>query len=128
MSGEMLPGLKIVEHIKHKDDRGDFSELWKTANDNMRGTFRQLNCATSKQYVLRGMHKQDQTKLVMPVDGEIFDVALDPVTGKWFGILLDNSESTSGNLSSGVFQYFFKYALQVAPSFNALFVDTSPCP
>lgn len=93
MSGEMLPGLKIVEHTKHKDDRGDFSELWKTANDNMRGTFRQLNCATSKQHVLRGMHKQDQTKLVMPVDGEIFDVALDPVTGKWFGIFLDNSRA-----------------------------------
>lgn len=85
----MLPGLKVIQHNKHKDSRGDFCELWKLPDDNMRGTFRQLNLATSKQHVLRGMHRQDQSKLVMPVHGEIFDVALDPETGKWFGIKLD---------------------------------------
>jgi dTDP-4-dehydrorhamnose 3,5-epimerase len=88
---ELLPGLEIIKHTKYSDYRGDFCELWKTATDNMRGTFRQLNAATSKRNVLRGMHRQDQTKLVMPVIGTIFDVALDPETGKWFGIQLDNS-------------------------------------
>jgi dTDP-4-dehydrorhamnose 3,5-epimerase len=92
-SGEMLPGLKIIEHTKYADDRGNFSELWKTASDNMRGEFRQLNAAKSTRNVLRGMHKQDQTKLVMPVAGNIFDVALDPETGKWFGIHLDDSNA-----------------------------------
>jgi dTDP-4-dehydrorhamnose 3,5-epimerase len=86
MSGEMLPGLQIIEHTKYKDSRGDFCELWK-----MRGNFRQLNIASSKRDVLRGMHRQNQYKLIMPVYGSIFDVALDPETGKWFGIFLDNT-------------------------------------
>lgn len=87
----MLPGLKIIHHKKYKDDRGDFCEFWKSSDDGMRGTFRQLNLASSKKYVLRGMHRQDQTKLVMPVYGEIFDVALNPETGEWFGIRLDQN-------------------------------------
>jgi dTDP-4-dehydrorhamnose 3,5-epimerase len=87
----MLPGLQVIHHKKYNDDRGNFCELWKSTSDNMRGTFRQLNLATSKKHVLRGMHRQDQTKLVMPIFGEIFDVALDPETGKWFGIVLDQN-------------------------------------
>ena len=89
--GEMLPGLQVIKHTKHKDTRGDFCELWKINNDSMRGEFRQLNCATSAYAVLRGMHRQNQTKLVMPVHGQIFDVALDPENGKWFGIELDET-------------------------------------
>ena len=91
--GEMLPGLQIIEHTKYKDARGDFCELWKINTDSMRGDFRQLNCATSTHAVLRGMHRQNQTKLVMPVHGKIFDVALDPENGKWFGIILDTSNA-----------------------------------
>lgn len=90
---ELLPGLEIIKHTKYSDYRGNFCELWKTATNNMQGTFRQLNSATSKRNVLRGMHRQDQTKLVMPVTGTIFDVALDPETGKWFGIQLDDSRA-----------------------------------
>lgn len=88
-SNVMLPGLEIIKHTKHRDDRGDFCELWKSSTNGMRGDFRQLNLATSKFNVLRGMHRQDQTKLVMPVFGTIFDVALNPETGEWFGIHLD---------------------------------------
>ena len=87
--GELLPGLQIINHTKYKDSRGDFCELWKIDNDTMRGNFRQLNIANSTCNVLRGMHRQNQTKLVMPVHGRIFDVALDPENGKWFGIFLD---------------------------------------
>jgi dTDP-4-dehydrorhamnose 3,5-epimerase len=93
--GELLPGLKIIEHTKYNDNRGNFCETWKITNDGMRGSFRQLNTATSKQNVIRGMHRQDQSKLIMPVYGRIFDVALEPETGKWFAIELDN---TSGLL------------------------------
>jgi dTDP-4-dehydrorhamnose 3,5-epimerase len=89
--GELLPGLQIINHTKYKDSRGDFCELWKINNDSMRGNFRQLNIANSTCNVLRGMHRQNQTKLVMPVHGRIFDVALDPENGKWFGIFLDTS-------------------------------------
>ena len=92
--GEFLPGLEIIKHTKHKDSRGDFCEAWKLDNDNMRGSFepfRQLNIATSSKNVLRGMHRQNQFKRVMPVYGKIFDVALEPVSGKWFGIELDET-------------------------------------
>jgi dTDP-4-dehydrorhamnose 3,5-epimerase len=95
--GEMLPGLQIIEHTKYKDDRGDFCELWKITNDDMREPirdgwpFRQLNIATSSKNVLRGMHRQNQFKRVMPVYGKIFDVALEPQSGKWFGIELDET-------------------------------------
>lgn len=95
--GQMLPGLEIINHVKHKDSRGDFCEAWKLNYDNMRAPvrdgwpFRQLNIATSSKNVLRGMHRQNQFKLVMPVYGKIFDVALEPESGKWFGIELDES-------------------------------------
>jgi dTDP-4-dehydrorhamnose 3,5-epimerase len=36
------------------------------------------------------MHRQDQTKLVMPLFGRIFDVALNPKTGEWCGVELDD--------------------------------------
>jgi dTDP-4-dehydrorhamnose 3,5-epimerase len=89
--GKLLPGVRIIQHTKHQDLRGDFCETWQSGNDGMRGTFRQLNTATSLQYVIRGMHRQDQTKLVMPVLGKIFDVALDPKTGDWFAVNLDKT-------------------------------------
>ena len=86
---ELLPGVKLITHNKHFDDRGDFCELWKSSNDEMRGTFRQVNLATSRYNVLRGMHRQNQTKLVMPIVGEIFDVALHPESGEWCGVKLN---------------------------------------
>jgi dTDP-4-dehydrorhamnose 3,5-epimerase len=96
-AGEVLPGVRIIQHVKHADHRGNFSELWKITDDDMRGPiqdgwpFRQLNIATSSKNVLRGMHRQNQFKLVMPVYGRIFDVVLQPETRKWFGIELDDS-------------------------------------
>ena len=89
--GQQLPGVEVINRTLYHDDRGYFSEAWKNHSDKMRGDFRQLNVAKSKKNVLRGMHRQNQSKLVMPVYGTIFDVALDPVTGKWFGVVLDES-------------------------------------
>jgi dTDP-4-dehydrorhamnose 3,5-epimerase len=91
--GEPLPGVRVIQHVKHQDHRGDFCETWKISDDGMRGTFRQLNTATSSQWVVRGMHRQDQTKLVMPVLGKIFDVALEPETGRWFAAELDRDHA-----------------------------------
>lgn len=91
--GEFLPGLKIITHNKYDDVRGNFCELWKVNDDGMKGSFRQINIATSIFNVLRGMHRQNQTKIVMPVYGEIFDVALEPETGKWFGIILNENNA-----------------------------------
>jgi dTDP-4-dehydrorhamnose 3,5-epimerase len=89
----LLPGVKLIQHTKYSDNRGDFCELWKSSNDNMRGTFRQINLATSNFNVLRGLHRQNQTKFVMPVVGRIFDVAVDVDTGEWFGAVLDKDSA-----------------------------------
>ena len=88
---ELLPGVEIIQHTKYPDNRGNFSETWKINTDKMRGQYRQLNTATSTQYVVRGMHRQDQYKLVMPIIGKIFDVVLEPETGKWCAVELDDS-------------------------------------
>ena len=88
---ELLPGVKIVHHTKYSDDRGNFCETWRIGNDGMRGTYRQLNTAISVQFVIRGMHRQDQYKLVMPVFGRVFDVALEPETGRWCAVELDDT-------------------------------------
>jgi dTDP-4-dehydrorhamnose 3,5-epimerase len=93
--GKQLPGLKIIERKLFKDSRGYFSETYRSDLDHMTGIYRQLNTAVSKKGVLRGLHRQDQTKLVMPVFGTIFDVAVNTDTGEWFGIILDDSLSLS---------------------------------
>lgn len=92
-AGTLLPGVVIIDRKLFHDSRGYFTESYKTSEDKLRGMFRQLNTAQSKKNVLRGMHRQDQTKLVMPVYGTIFDVALDPESGQWFGIELDNARA-----------------------------------
>jgi dTDP-4-dehydrorhamnose 3,5-epimerase len=92
-TNELLPGVKVFNRVKHVDNRGNFSETWKIENDDMRGTFRQLNTAVSKQFVIRGMHRQDQSKLVMPIFGKIFDVILEPKTKKWCCVELDEEKS-----------------------------------
>lgn len=90
----MLPGVRLIKHKKHEDHRGDFCELWKISEDEpMRGTFRQLNLATSKKGVLRGMHRQDQTKFVTAVVGTVFDVALNVETKRWVAVELDGSNA-----------------------------------
>ena len=87
---ELLPGVEIIRHTRYADERGDFCELWKST-DKMRGDFRQLNIATSRHNVLRGMHRQDQTKLVMPIKGRIYDVVLNPESGAWCAVTLDST-------------------------------------
>lgn len=88
-----LPGLVLYNRTVHTDHRGSFSETWKNKNfwDGMKGNYRQLNTAYSFKNVLRGMHRQDQSKLVMPIEGLIYDVALEPETGDWYGVRLDST-------------------------------------
>jgi dTDP-4-dehydrorhamnose 3,5-epimerase len=91
--GQELPGVLVLSRTKHEDDRGYFAEMWKTSDIPMRGDYFQLNLAKSACGVLRGMHRQNQTKLVMAVSGTVFDVALEPETGKWFGIELNDTNA-----------------------------------
>lgn len=95
-------GLKevlLVEPELHEDSRGLFYELYhqdKYAKIGIADRFVQDNVAQSKRDVLRGLHYQlryPQGKLVMAIQGTVFDVAVDirrgsPSFGQWCGFEL----------------------------------------
>ncbi len=78
-----LAGLRLIKPRLFKDDRGYFLETWNQkvlANHGFSEKFVQDNQSFSKRGVLRGLHYQFPTwqgKLVMVLQGEIFDVAVD---------------------------------------------------
>lgn len=95
-----LPGVLVVESPVHRDARGFFCEVHhadKFAALGLPTSFRQDNHSRSSRHVLRGLHfqrEEPQSKLVRPVTGSIFDVAVDlrrssPTFGQWVGERLD---------------------------------------
>ncbi|MBI5855337.1 MAG: dTDP-4-dehydrorhamnose 3,5-epimerase [Nitrospirae bacterium] len=91
-----LPGLLIIEPRVFEDSRGCFFETFherKYAELGVRGPFVQDNFSLSVRGTVRGLHFQEpnaQAKLVMVLEGEVFDVAVDirrgsPTFGQWFG-------------------------------------------
>lgn len=97
--GTELPGVILVEPDVFTDVRGLFLETYhreKYADGGIPDPFVQDNLSRSIQGTLRGLHYQlqePQGKLVMVVEGAIFDVAADirrgsPTFGRWLGIEL----------------------------------------
>lgn len=86
----LLPGVIHVRTPQYLDSRGWFMELW---NERVFGKMVQMNVAYSVRHTLRGLHLQapHQGKLVHCLHGEIYDVALDPDSGKWCGVGLKDS-------------------------------------
>lgn len=95
-----LPGVRLIVPEVHSDDRGSFTEAWhgpRFRGHGLPDRWAQVNLATSRRGVLRGLHLQHpeaQAKLVMAVAGVIFDVAVDvrrdsPSLGAWVGEQLD---------------------------------------
>lgn len=91
-----LPGLLIIEPRVFEDSRGCFFETFherKYAELGVSGPFVQDNFSLSVRGTVRGLHFQEpnaQGKLVMVLEGEVFDVAVDirrgsPTFGQWFG-------------------------------------------
>jgi dTDP-4-dehydrorhamnose 3,5-epimerase len=91
-----LPGVRLVEPVRHADTRGFFVETWQRARYREAGLpsdFVQDNLSFSEKGVLRGLHYQHpqaQGKLVSVLDGAIFDVAVDlrpasPTFEEWTG-------------------------------------------
>ena len=89
----------IVESKVFSDDRGFFTEVFRDehfAALNLPTCFAQDNHSRSYKNVLRGLHFQrerPQGKLVRPVRGTVFDVAVDlrrssTTFGKWTGTTL----------------------------------------
>jgi dTDP-4-dehydrorhamnose 3,5-epimerase len=96
-----LAGLKLIKPRVFTDSRGYFLETYQQkhfANIDLGGRFVQDNLSYSAKGVLRGLHYQYPTwqgKLVLAVQGEIFDVAVDirrdsPSFGKWYGVILND--------------------------------------
>lgn len=94
-----LKDVILIEPDVHEDRRGFFLELYhaqKYAEAGIPGGFLQDNYSRSVRGTLRGLHyqlKNPQGKLVVVVEGVIFDVALDirrgsPSFGKWSGVEL----------------------------------------
>ena len=99
VTASRIPGVLYFEARAYPDGRGRFAEVWR--NDRYREagikeTFVQDNYSYSVQGALRGLHAQNpnpQGKLVVPLVGEIFDVALDLRTdaktfGQWVSFVL----------------------------------------
>lgn len=95
-----IPDVVLVTAQASADQRGSFAELYKRSEFAAHGipaVFVQDNCSSSVHRVLRGLHYQRfpraQSKLIMVVRGEIFDVAVDlrkdsPTFGRWSGAVL----------------------------------------
>jgi dTDP-4-dehydrorhamnose 3,5-epimerase len=100
-----IPDLILVEVDQFGDHRGFFMETYKRSAFVAHGIaaqFVQDNYSRSAQGVLRGLHYQKhpqaQGKLVMVLQGEIFDVAVDirqgsPTYGQWEGLTLSAQQA-----------------------------------
>jgi dTDP-4-dehydrorhamnose 3,5-epimerase len=95
-----LPDMVLVEARSFRDDRGLFLETYKKsefAAHGIAGPFVQDNWSHSRHGVLRGLHYQKppqaQGKLVMVLQGTIYDVGVDlragsPTFRRWVGVTL----------------------------------------
>ncbi|MEO7040266.1 MAG: dTDP-4-dehydrorhamnose 3,5-epimerase [Gemmatimonadaceae bacterium] len=108
-----LPGVLIFEPPSFPDARGSFRELYRApryADAGLTETFVQDNLSRSSQHTLRGLHLQNpgaQGKLVMVLDGAVYDVAVDvrrgsPTFGSWEGFELNAENGRQAYLPPGV--------------------------
>ena len=99
-----IAGVLLIEPTVFRDPRGLFCETFhvhRYAEAGITELFVQDNYSRSIRGTLRGLHYQDphaQGKLVMVLDGSVYDVVVDirrgsPTFGKWHGLELsaDNS-------------------------------------
>jgi dTDP-4-dehydrorhamnose 3,5-epimerase len=99
-----IPDVILVEPKAFVDERGSFVETYKRSEfeaNRIPDAFVQDNYSHSVCGVLRGLHYQKhpkaQAKLVMVMQGEIYDVAADirrgsPTYGRWVGVYLSGRD------------------------------------
>jgi dTDP-4-dehydrorhamnose 3,5-epimerase len=103
IDSEHLNGIKVVVPEVFEDDRGFFSEIFRSdqfAELGLPHHFVQDNHSGSTKGVVRGIHFQWEPpmgKLMRVTLGEAFLVAVDirkgsPTLGKWFGIVVNAKE------------------------------------
>lgn len=94
-----IPGVLLLEPSVMSDHRGCFLETYheqRYSNAGITEHFVQDNCSRSVRNTVRGLHFQEpqaQGKLVMTLEGTVYDVVVDirkgsPTFGKWYGIEL----------------------------------------
>lgn len=95
-----LPGVIVIEPLRHKDKRGYFLETYKASEYKKYGIcedFVQQNHSHSlSKNILRGLHfqiKRPQAQLITVFNGSVFDVVVDirpksKTFGQWYGIEL----------------------------------------
>jgi dTDP-4-dehydrorhamnose 3,5-epimerase len=97
-----IPGAVLIEVDVYQDPRGLFLESYhqrRYEEAGIPGPFVQDNYSQSVQGTLRGLHYQEphgQGKLVMVLDGAVYDVIVDlrkgsPAFGRWLGIELSSA-------------------------------------
>jgi dTDP-4-dehydrorhamnose 3,5-epimerase len=102
-----LPGVLLFKPTIYKDSRGHFLE---TFNKDYGINFVQSNISKSGLNVLRGLHaqkKNPQGKLLTVLSGQIYDVVVDPKTGKWQGFDLDDCDFSQIYIPPGYFHGFY---------------------
>jgi len=98
-----LAGVRVLEPVVHRDDRGFFLESFRADRLDELGisdTFVQDNHSRSAARTLRGLHwqwRRPQAKLIRVVAGAIFDVVVDirrksPTFGRWIGVNLTSTD------------------------------------
>jgi dTDP-4-dehydrorhamnose 3,5-epimerase len=96
-----IPGVLLVEPAVFRDPRGWFLETHherRYAEAGITERFVQDNCSRSVRGTLRGLHFQEpraQGKLVMALEGSVYDVVVDirkgsPTFGQWYGVELSS--------------------------------------
>lgn len=91
-----IPGVLLIEPEVFRDQRGCFAETYhqrRYVEAGLREPFVQDNYSRSQRGTLRGLHFQEphaQGKLVMAIEGAVFDVVVDirkgsPTFGRWYG-------------------------------------------
>lgn len=94
-----IPGVLLFEPSLLSDYRGSFLEIYQEdryRNAGIRERFVQDNYSRSIRHTLRGLHFQEpqaQGKLVMALEGTVYDVVVDirkgsPSFGRWYGVEL----------------------------------------
>jgi dTDP-4-dehydrorhamnose 3,5-epimerase len=114
ISDTALPGVKLIQPVRHGDARGYFSEVYREeafAKHGIGTQFVQENQSLSAAVgVVRGLHFQvapmAQAKLLRVVGGAILDVAVDirrdsPTYGKHVAIVLSAAEGNQLYIPEG---------------------------
>jgi dTDP-4-dehydrorhamnose 3,5-epimerase len=103
VSATPLDGVKVIEPRVFGDDRGWFFECFNADRYHGLGmpeVWAQDNVSCSSRDVVRGLHFQNptaQSKLVMVLEGDVFDVVVDlrrasPTFGRSFSVILSGKD------------------------------------